>query len=32
MAARIASSARLVLLIPPRENDQSLADHIINIE
>lgn len=32
MAAMIASSARQVLLITHRENDQSLADHIINIE
>lgn len=32
MAAMIASSARQVLLITHRENDQSLADHVINIE
>ena len=31
LAAMIASSARQVLLITHRENDQSLADHIINV-
>ena len=31
MAAMIASSARQVLLITHRENDQALADHIINV-